>query len=118
MYGLPNNIDLNFLIQRQLLQICFGENEMIMNFDDNLSITLTSKCAFSFDGDNLQIIENYSTSASLICNLIGHFINEIKASENGTLAMNFSGNNIFILYDDDKFYESYWIKSKTSIIVV
>lgn len=89
-----------------------------MNFDENLTITSTGECAFSFNEGGLQIIENYTSSASLLCNLIGHSIKQINASENGTLALTFSNNHSFILYDDDKYYESYWIKFNTITIVV
>jgi hypothetical protein len=42
MYGLPENIDLNFLKDKKLIQICICQHQVIMIFDDDISILIES----------------------------------------------------------------------------
>lgn len=45
MYGLPADINLEFLVGRELIQVAVGLHEIVLVFDDNVSISIESHCA-------------------------------------------------------------------------
>ena len=48
MYGLSEDEDLSFLIDRELGQVCVGKFQVNLNFDNQTSISI--ECEFSFRG--------------------------------------------------------------------
>jgi hypothetical protein len=118
MYGLPKNIDLRFLIGKELLSISVAPNEVILRFDDYLTINITSECDYQPSVGEILRIENYPASASLICRLLCSTITEVKGDEDGTLSVKFSNGDMLTICDDSKQYESYQIKHGDKLIVV
>ncbi|HEY1212036.1 MAG TPA: hypothetical protein VGE93_00250 [Bryobacteraceae bacterium] len=49
MYGLRNDIDLNFLVGRTVEQVAIGTYEVIFGFDENVKITVYQEFRY-FDG--------------------------------------------------------------------
>ena len=118
MYGLPKNIDLTFLLGKQLHQVCIGSNDLILKLDDHIIITVTSGCAYQSNNNETTSVEHYPTSASLICQLLDSSVVEAQGQENGTLSLKFSNCDTLIIYDDSKQYESYQIKHNERLIIV
>ena len=118
MYGLPKNIDLAFLLEKSLQQVCVGFNDLILQFDDDLGITITSECDYESKRDEVTRIEKYPLSASMICQLLGCSIVQAKGAEDGTLVLRFSNEDTLTIYDDSKEYESYQIKHREHLIIV
>jgi hypothetical protein len=44
MYGLDKDMDLSFFSEKELLQVCVGEYQIIIRFDGD--ITLSLECTF------------------------------------------------------------------------
>lgn len=118
MYGLPKNIDLSFLVGRELLQVCIGSNDLILHFDDRVSILITSNCHWkSISGVGVEI-DSYAESANMICRPLGSKILNATSDESGTLSMKFSNGDAFMLFDDSQQFESYVIECPDRRIVV
>ncbi len=117
MYGLDKNLDLGFLIGKNLLQICVGSFQVILNFDANVSISIES----TFDcgsEDKSKRTGNLLETAPSLFHLLGKHIKEIKIEDEGTLVLTFSDGTIVRLYDSNAATESYQINSlKGSVIV-
>lgn len=118
MYGLDRNVDLSFFNGKTLLQACFGVHELILNFDDGLSITVTSSLGICDKHDTLQICDDFRQAASSILAQLNRKVLSNKGEQNGTLTLFFEGGGIISLYDDSDKYESYVIKIGKNIIVV
>jgi hypothetical protein len=118
MYGLPKNIELGFLLKKELQSVSFGLHEVILCFDDYLKITVTSECSYQLKAGEIIEIDSYIASASLICALISHSIVEARGDEDGTLILQFSNGDKFTIFDDSEQYESYQIKHGDKLIVV
>ncbi len=117
MYRLPENIDLSFLLQKELEQICFGLHQVIFNFNGNISISVESKMRCVTETSQV-LIDRYSAEASLLCSLLGYSIIQTKGQEDGTLSLIFSNNIILNIYDDNLSYESYIIRNESKTIIV
>lgn len=117
MYGLPINTDLNFLIGQELIQVCIGANDLLLNFSEGCRITILSKCGL-IERDKELSIENYPENASLICSLIGEKIADFEIINKGVLILKLNNDRYFVLYDDSDNFESYIIKSSDNEIIV
>ena len=118
MYGLSENTDLSFLRGKQLLQVCIGYNEVIMNFDRDLSITAQTDIGHKSAKLPGTI---YKTSIAVTPVLVG-FLHEsvanVSVAPPGTLVLEFSNGETLEIHDTSSQYESYTINYEGKIIVV
>lgn len=108
MYGLPANIDLSFLEGKELENVSIAFNSMVLNFDEPIRISITSLCRYKYDGDFIDI-DNYPSSASIICSLLGKKIIVANSEDGKNLRLQFDDGYSFIICDDSEHYESYLI---------
>jgi cytoskeletal protein RodZ len=118
MYGLPANIDLSFLHGRVLLQLCVGQNEMILNFDEDVSITVESSIAFTFADGTYRHYTDWKEASHTAGALLGHQITSAKRKYGGTLCVKFDVDWWIEVFDDSQHYESYSIQNGSQLIVV
>jgi hypothetical protein len=118
MYGLPKHIELGFLLKKELQSVSFGLHEVILCFNDYLTINVTSECTYQSKAGEIVKIDSYIASATLICTLISQSIAEARGEEDGTLTLQFTNGDMLTIYDDSNQYESYQIKHGDKLIVV
>jgi len=118
MNGLPSGIDLSFFHKKTLLQVCIGANDLILNFDEFVKITITSHIGWTESWGTHDTYESFRNSASVIVNLLGKKITSVTGDDKGTLSLTFDGGGCLSVYDDSKQYESYVIKNGDKLIVV
>lgn len=118
MHGLPKEIDLNFLLSKTLVQACFGEQDLILNFCDGISITVMSCIGCADTSGEIQQHEDFRRAAPSIFALLSKSLVSWEANENGTLALGFEGGTALMIYDDSRQFESYVIKHGDRLIVV
>jgi hypothetical protein len=120
VYGLPLNIDLSFLAGKVLLQICFGANEVVLNFDGNVTIVVTSSiaCRKGIVGHLCQKFQEYKSAAAMLLEFLQQVVTSAQGEEDGTLTLTFDDSSAIVLYDDSEHYESYIIKHGNGTIVV
>lgn len=118
MNGIPRDVDLTFLENKLLMQICVGWNELILNFESEISLTIHSSLEYQAAGENAKFYDTPRDSVqSLICSLNQKSVN-VRWTMDGSLTIIFENDNIMTIYDHEKFYESYTISNGTDIIVV
>ena len=117
MYGFPSDIDLSFFQEKTLSQVCIGITDLILNFDDHVAITITSRIGWSDSNDKHDTYENFGNSA-VVVNLLGKKVISARGDANGTLSLLFGNGISFYIYDDSEQYESYVIKNGDKLIVV
>jgi len=118
MYGLPENVDLTFLEDRQLVQVCLGSSSVTLNFDENIWISVENTFYhYSVDGECMPC-ESTRDSALALSSLLGCAITNISWDTDGLLRMSFSNGEVVELRDDTDLYEAYQIKHGDKLIVV
>lgn len=117
MYKLPPDMSFSFLAERTLIQVCIGMHELILHFDNDISITVCS--SIGLVGQSGQITEyvDFRQAAMPLCSLIGESITSAQNAGNGVLALQFNRKSLN-LYDDSDTYESYIIDNAGQCIVV
>lgn len=119
MYGLDKSVDFQFLIGRELLQLCIGLHQIILNFSDDISISL--ECAVlltNADGLTIEVTcNNPKQSQNLIC-LLGSTIESAVAKNEGELMLGFSQKCKLSITDSNEDTESYTITMPDHEIIV
>jgi len=118
MYGLPRDVCLTFLHGRTLLQACFGANDLILNFDGEVSVTVTSSVGYSDRGGTHRRCAELTAAAKDIVALLNRTVLTAAGHETGSLELKFDTGEILTIYDDSAEYESYVINNGGHMIVV
>ena len=117
MYGLPEDEDLSFLLGKELLQVCGGLHETILNFNEGTSITLQCEYALHGADDKSDAVAQLAASRRLL-DLLGFRIAKVSNVGKGSLAVTFSDGSVLSIHDSNSQYESYEISDPTKTIVV
>lgn len=108
MHGLPKDIDVSFFIGQALTQLCFGGNDLLLNFGDDLSVSVTSRVELEGHGSRSEI-EDFKVEGAPLLALIERTIEAATPHVDGTLELRFDGGMVLRLFDDSPNYESYVI---------
>jgi hypothetical protein len=107
MKELPIERDLDFLVGSTLLQVCIGENELILRFDEEISITIESKFLVR-DSNGLETAFDSSRSAAAsLVKLLSDTVKNVLGQSDGTLRLWFTRGDILEIFDSSEGYESY-----------
>jgi hypothetical protein len=118
MYGLPSRTNLDFIKGTTLLQACFGPHDLILKFDETVSISIWSSVAVGSLGTNLLRHTRFEEISQAILSLLNRQVLNVGWTPNGTVSLTFEGNDLLEVYDDSASYESYTISSPAGLIVV
>ena|SRR6266480_5741145 len=118
MYGLPKDLDLSFLHGKELLQVCIGMHQVILNLEDQVTISVESEYAHRAKNGEAIRYKDCRLSASMLCSLLGFSIITASGKPDGTLTLRFSNEELLEIFDDSKEFESYQIKQGPRLIVV
>jgi hypothetical protein len=104
VHGKPEGFEPSSLVGRPLVQVCLGEHQMIVRFEDaDLSIEGSVDLVV---GGIVTRIEAGPAGAAL-APLLGASIGGCAMSEEGTLTLGMSGGEALVIADDSDRYESY-----------
>jgi len=118
MYGIPTDVDLSFFSNATLQQVCIGENEVILHFDSDIMVMVTSTiCVTSADGLQTAFTDAKAGGATLL-NLLGNAVRVAMAGTDGTLKLTWKGGDILEILDTWKEFESYTVRHGESLLVV
>jgi hypothetical protein len=118
MHGLPADLDLSFLVGPTLLQVCIGENEVILRFDGDVSITIESTFVVRDEGGCETAFECARAAASALVEFLADSITEVLGQRSGTLRLTFSRGGVVEIYDSFEDFESYQIQHGKDLHVV
>jgi hypothetical protein len=117
MYGLAKNEDLKFLLSKRLDQISVGLFQILLNFENGVSISI--ECVFECTVDGKLIRgNNHPQSASLLFPFLGENIQAFSVESEGILKLEFSHGGVLTLYDSNPDSESYQINGTGKSIIV
>lgn len=118
MYGLPSDIDLGFMVGSTLLQVCIGQNEVILRFDMEISVTIESRFLVRDPHGHEDVFESAPRAAGSLVNLLSDSVTDVLGHTDGTLRLSFAKGGVLEVYDSSKDYESYQIQHGKEIHVV
>lgn len=118
VYGISPDESFDFLDRKLLQQLCFGENELILHFDDpTISIVVMADIEIVSRVRGRRLAEDPRSLASDVVNFLGKTITDIKSTQRA-LFLVFDDEYTLILHDSDEHYECFTIKHGDRIIVV
>jgi hypothetical protein len=121
MYGLPKDFDGSFFIGREVGHVSFTANTVFVSFDNaEVSITILSSFEHrtSAQGGGPEIVETVPVAESKLMQLIGHSVEAVEATTEGTLTLRFEHGHILRCFDDTTNYECYWVTHGADQIIV
>jgi|ERR1700675_1533074 Family of unknown function (DUF6188) len=118
MHGLDKNVDLTFLIGREVIQICIGTYQVIFGFDKDVAVSVEQGFEFVSGTTSAGWVPGEPTLAAATVALLGASVNSVHAQENGTLELAFSTGARLVLRAENSKYESYQITRPGHTIVV
>jgi hypothetical protein len=114
MNGVTDDILYKKLVDIPLQQVCFGENEIILNFDNNVRITVFVDLIVL---DNGKQIESSRSSLTLV-GLLGSHIRSVNVLGNDTLELQFASGISVRIVDESRYYESATIDIESETIII
>jgi hypothetical protein len=118
MYGLPEDFDGRFLVGKRVELVCFSENQVVLNFDADISIVVESSFSFRSKPNVNERTSDVPVMESNLMELLGHKVFAVTVIGQRTLCVSFDNGSIFKCYDDTTQYESYKIRNGESVIIV
>ena len=118
MYGLPKGLSLKFLCGKTLVQVCVGAHDMILNFDDDVSVTVTSHISCAGPDGAARQYHDFARAMPDLKVFLNQTIAKAEGNEDGTLLLAFDAVGTLAIYDDSAEYESYTIRHGKRVIVV
>lgn len=109
MYPLPHDTDLSFLVGSELLQVCVGLNEVILNFDRDVRITMLTHFAVETLPSGLVRYENSITGGPALLFLLHEQIVAASATDEGDLIVTFRTGARLLVYDTSNQFESFYV---------
>ena len=117
MYGLKKSEDLQPVLGATLTQICVGENEVILNFDRPVSVTVLSDFSVSLNGMPMVRYQGARQGVVSLLPLIGNQIGSAVATTGGGLQLEFESGALEI-FNESSQYESFWLRLGDKEIIV
>lgn len=118
MYRLSALEDLSFFRGIDLLQVCVGKNELILNFDKNVRVTILSDFAVELVGGLGQRFDDPVEGSKVLVSLLHESVAEAQATPDGDLRIRFVSGSCLLVFDTSSQYESFLIRHGTREIVV
>jgi len=112
MYGLNKSVKLDFLLGKQLIQVCIGSHQTILRFDGDTIITVEGLSRLAAKrGSEIEIHPNRPEEAGKLVCLLGRAIQGVVNTGNGDIELVFTSGESLKILDSNKNYESYQIES-------
>ncbi len=118
MYGLQSDPKIDVLKGESLIQICFSENDLFLNFSGNISIGTYFCIGLALGQQPATRYENFSAISGDLLNLLSKEVASVGWTKEGTVSITFSSGAIVGFYDDNQQFESYTITTPNGLVVV
>ncbi len=118
MYGLSETVDLSFLERKSLIQVCVGQDEVILELSEHVSVIIGCAIRLSSATGSHQLFEDSRQSGAALLDLIGKTVCRAEAIEPGTLCLAWAHGQILEVIDSWAGYESYTTTSRDHVVVV
>lgn len=119
MYELPPVEQLEFFVGRVLQQVCVGENEVILHFDADVSLTIEGAVSVGPLREKISSTDRPRIVAPKLLRLLGRAVSAVDVQDRSTLVLEFAGEDKVLISDSNgPSYESYQIRHGNVLHVV
>jgi hypothetical protein len=118
MNGFPPNVDLGFISGRQLIQVCVGLHDLILNFDENVRLLVTSCISVSDAQGPDKRFEDFRDAVGEVARALGEKVRSAEAEDDRTLRIEFENGVWMRVFDDSDQFESFVIHGPSGEIIV
>ena len=116
MHGLPKDVDLSFMLNKELSSVSIGYHNAQLHLTGEPGDIVRIRVENDFTVVASSGIENLCKTAkdcgAHLPEIIGQTLTEAESSTDGTLILTFSNGFVVVLRDDDHMYEVYQISHK------
>lgn len=116
VFGLPDDFDGSFLVDRSLLQVSIGLHEVIFRFDEDVEITVEGEFKVVV-GNEGQVFRSPVEGGAASLALLQEVVSDVRGTTNGTLTLTFP-SSVLEIYDTSPRYESYQVRNGEQLYVV
>lgn len=118
MYGIPHDIDWNFLLGAKVEQIAIGEYNIQIRFFKDVSISTQGAFDHLVDGKLLSDAPELPKRAITLISLLGSKVENVTVENDRTLAVTFSNREAVKIYDSFERYESFTVNYPGGPVIV
>ncbi len=118
MNRLPAHIDLSFFHGQRLMQVCVGAHDLLLHFDEGVSISIESEVACTSTDGTRTRYDDLTRATPFVIAFLDRSIVSAQGTPDGTLHLEFDDRRHFHVYDSNEHYESYVITHGDQTIVV
>ncbi|GBF52122.1 hypothetical protein LPTSP4_36600 [Leptospira ryugenii] len=119
MYNFAEDDLLDFLVGRTIERIILSEAQFILDFGDNLQITMSSDFSICYPSRNELIYQNgQGIHKKEIASLISHKINSYRILRSKNLELTMHNETILTLFGNIDNYECYTIRYKEELYII
>lgn len=116
MEGLKPNTNLLFLKDKVLSQININLGQILLVFDDDISISIESCCSVILAGIEWKV-DNYKDESGVFTKLIGSQIEQSGVLEDGGMFVGLTNGDRINIYNSNVYLESFQIIKGGEVIV-
>jgi hypothetical protein len=103
MHGVMN-LPIELLIGTRLIQLCFGQNEVVFHFAGDIYLTCESQLKLPRNGS--IIYENFGMIATELCGALGCEVDSCTRLDENNVLIEFANSLVVQLIDESKQFES------------
>jgi len=118
MYKLAASEDLSFFLEIELLQVCVGRNEIILNFDNNIRLTILSDFSVGKPDSITERFEDPIEGATALLQFLHVAVTKADATPDGDLKLSFASGGTLWAHDTSSQYESFLVMAGSKEIIV
>ena len=118
MYGLPEDVNLDFFLGATLIQVCVGENEVILNFHPEISVMIAGSVGVTGPDSTQRVLDDARAAGAAILGVLGASVSKVSGTPDGTLRLSCSDGTVLEIYDSWEEFESYTVHHGETVIVV
>lgn len=114
VFGISPQFPFKELQGGNLIQICIGQHDLQLNFDNRVKFSISSRVKIMTDNVNT---DSYKNIANNLCKFLGHAIKRSLSNELKSILLEFDVGSIEI-FDDSENCESFTVTIDGKVIVV
>jgi hypothetical protein len=120
MHGLKSDIDLSFLLNKEIAQICLGKYQIILRLSESVEISIEGRMKYTSRSGPYKEVEILCSDvhAGILQNLFEIPIVQIGIQSPGDLLLEFENRDELLIFDSNPQTESYQLSFGNRTIVV
>lgn len=118
MHGLDRNVDLSFLIGKEITQLSLGLYEFQIRFSGEIMLSIHGSVLYECDGVVETIHADKIKEAASLVGIVGKIVSKLDVVGEGDLILRFGEVESLVVCDSNRDFESYVLWHNGNFIAV